>query len=308
MRIHPICFALGLLATCASPALADADEPDATDAPSSQAAPSASSTPPRVAWREEWPQFRLIEGVGTGVLGAGVAGIEFGLGHPEEANWRGGILLDDAVRRGLEADSNRTGNAFGTASDVLTGTLIAYPFVVDAGVAAGAVHREGTTAVQLALLGAESFAVAGFAMAGLKHLVARERPPSEDCSAEGGRNLYCSQERFESFPSGHTTLAFTGASLVCTAHEHLDLYGGGVAERVACWSALGLASGSGLSRIVSGNHYLSDVAAGALIGVGSGYLLPKALHFGIGARGESRARLSPLVAGEYRGLVLSWQY
>lgn len=270
----------------------------------------ASASADELTWEEEWPRFRVAEGIGSGVLIGGALGIRYGLGHPESSNWEGGILLDEPVRRALEPDSAATANAWGTTSDILTTTLSAYPFVVDSGIVAGGVHQDGSTAVQLAAMGVESFAVSGFVMSGLKYLVARQRPPAEDCSTEGGRNLYCSKERNESFPSGHTTLAFTGAGFICAAHENLDLFGGGLPDRAACWTALGLATGSGLSRIASGNHYLSDVAAGALIGVGSGYFLPKALHFGFGGGSSetTQARVSPLVGGNYRGISVSWRY
>jgi hypothetical protein len=34
--------------------------------------------------------------------------------------------------------------------------------------------------------------------------------------------------KFQSFISGHTLMAFTGAGLICAHHSHLPLYGGGV--------------------------------------------------------------------------------
>ena len=75
----------------------------------------------------------------------------------------------------------------------------------------------------------------------LKYSVQRTRP-------DGSNNL--------SFPSGHTSTAF---SLAAVANHH---YGWKVGV-----PAYVLASGIGLSRIEKDKHYLSDVLAGATLGV-----------------------------------------
>lgn len=258
-----------------------------------------------IDWNDEWPKYRVSEGIATGVLFAGGAAVELGLNPPESGNWRGPILLDRPVRNAIAADSPEVAEGFGLASDVTVGTLMAYPFAVDVGIAGLAIHRDPSTSLQLALIGAESFAVSTFLMTAGKYFVARQRPPSPDCSQEGKHNLYCSEERFESFPSGHTTYAFTGASYLCAVHENVDLYGGGWSDRIACWAGLGVATGSGLSRMVSDNHYFSDVAAGAAIGFASGYVLPKVLHFGWGDSTPESAGLRPMIAPRPRGIAVT---
>ena len=75
----------------------------------------------------------------------------------------------------------------------------------------------------------------------LKYTVRRDRPDESD-------NL--------SFPSGHTSIAFT---LAAVADRH---YGWKVGV-----PAYVLASGIGLSRIESNRHNLSDVLAGATLGI-----------------------------------------
>jgi membrane-associated phospholipid phosphatase len=75
----------------------------------------------------------------------------------------------------------------------------------------------------------------------LKHSVGRARP-------DGSDRL--------SFPSGHTSTAF---SLATVAQKH---YGWKVGAPLYA-----LASGIGLSRIESDRHHLSDVLAGATLGV-----------------------------------------
>ncbi len=79
--------------------------------------------------------------------------------------------------------------------------------------------------------------------------------------------------------SGHTTIAFTGAGLVCAHHLHLPLYGGGAPDTVACVAAMSVATAQGVLRISSDNHYATDVILGAALGIGSGYFLPRLLHY-----------------------------
>lgn len=74
---------------------------------------------------------------------------------------------------------------------------------------------------------------------GLKYSVAKERP-------DGGAH---------SFPSGHTSAAFQGATFI---HRR---YGLGYA-----WPAYLAAAFTGYSRVFSEHHYVEDVVAGALIG------------------------------------------
>ncbi|MEQ9300935.1 MAG: phosphatase PAP2 family protein [Cyclobacteriaceae bacterium] len=86
----------------------------------------------------------------------------------------------------------------------------------------------------------------------LKHLVHKQRPE--------GRN------RFDSFPSGHTSSAFSGASFIQRRYG----WGYGIPAYV-------LASIVGISRMEApdGYHDKWDVLAGAAIGIGSTYLFTK---------------------------------
>ena len=259
-------------------------------------------------WRDEFADFRPVEGVGTGLLLGGSALNTWLLETPDEPNWTGPILLDAPIRRTLRAQSPGTRRGFETASDVLLWTLVGYPFAVDSGVVSAGVYGDGTLAFQTAAAGAESMAVATFATTLTKHLVARQRPPRPGCGPDGEGPLYCSEQRNESFPSGHTSLAFTGASLICAVHDEIDLYGGELGDRFACWGALGAATATGVFRIVSDNHYFSDVAIGAVVGFLSGYLVPKLLHFGFGESSPNRPasrrgslRPSPAFGGPHFG-------
>lgn len=84
---------------------------------------------------------------------------------------------------------------------------------------------------------------------GIKYVTGRERP-------DGSNKL--------SFPSGHTSSAFTSAALVC-----------GMADRYTCVTGLLIASSVGYLRIAGDRHWASDVAVGMALGVANGVLIPK---------------------------------
>ncbi|MCR4733627.1 MAG: phosphatase PAP2 family protein [Treponema sp.] len=102
----------------------------------------------------------------------------------------------------------------------------------------------------------------------------------------------------KSFPSGHTTLAFTGASF---------------ASYVFCkyfpdnpwrWAVVGtsylFAVGTGVLRICSGNHFLTDVLTGATIGTIAGFVIPWIHTFNANSKSKdktARLEISPLSLG-----------
>ena len=92
-----------------------------------------------------------------------------------------------------------------------------------------------------------------------------------------------------SFPSGHTTAAFSVASVIATEYDHL-------AVRVA---AYGLASAVGVARMYRGAHFGSDVAAAALLGTAVGRSVAR-----FGRDYRARIRLEPVVHGSQTLLVL----
>jgi len=83
----------------------------------------------------------------------------------------------------------------------------------------------------------------------LKHLIHKQRPEGRD--------------RYDSFPSGHTSSAFSGASFI--QRRYGWNYG---------WAAYVLAGVVGVSRMEGpdGYHDIWDVIAGASVGVGTTYL------------------------------------
>lgn len=97
-----------------------------------------------------------------------------------------------------------------------------------------------------------SFAATALVTAGLKSTVDKRRPNGDCC---------------ESFPSGHTSFAFMGATFI---HKR---YG----SRYAI-PAYAAAAFVGHSRVFADKHFVEDVVAGAAIGFLSSYFLTTSYH------------------------------
>lgn len=96
---------------------------------------------------------------------------------------------------------------------------------------------------------------------GVKNAIDRKRP----YKALSGVHTVGSTERSASFPSGHTSSAFTVATMVSLNYPKWYV-------AVPCYLWAGAA---GYSRIANGMHYPSDVLMGAVVGAGSAYLIYK---------------------------------
>jgi undecaprenyl-diphosphatase len=93
----------------------------------------------------------------------------------------------------------------------------------------------------------------------LKETIGRARPDgAQGGSADTFHPFKPSSERFDSFPSGHTLVAFSVATVWADERP---------SQR---YEAYGLATAVGLSRIVTGAHWPSDVFWGAVLGVTQG--------------------------------------
>ncbi len=89
-----------------------------------------------------------------------------------------------------------------------------------------------------------SYAIMATTVLGLKSIVHEERP-------DGSSN--------NSFPSGHTATAFAGAEFLWQEYKDKSIWYGIAGYAVA--------TGTGLFRIYNNRHWLTDVAAGAGIGI-----------------------------------------
>ena len=107
----------------------------------------------------------------------------------------------------------------------------------------------------------------------IKHLVTRERPYMYD--PDTPQSLVESDKHDKSFFSGHTTYAFTGAAF---ASYVFCKYNPESKWRIPVIAAsFSLATATAALRVASGNHFMTDVIAGAIIGTAIGIAVP-ALH------------------------------
>lgn len=255
--------------------------------------------PPELQWNPRWTRFTTAQYVLTGAMAGGLLATSQLLDARDEPRWRSEILFDTHARSLLAADSELGRRRAAAASDYLAFGLMAYPLAVDALLVAGLLHGSYDVAYQMALISVQGLLMAKLVTGLTKDLVGRARPDARAC--EQGDELACGTVN-ESFISGHTTGAFAGAGLICAQHQHLALYGSKAAGTVACGLSLGAATTAGAMRVVAGRHHLSDVLAGAAVGLAAGYLLPNLVNFDFGDSASSDATLVPIASADTLGL------
>ena len=157
-------------------------------------------------------------------------------------------------------------------------------------------RRSPEVAAQIGLISLEAMAVGAMFQAPTAALASRERPYGRECGRSIPANLDdCeSRDRYRSYFSGHTTLAFASATVTCSHHARHDLFGDDLADALACATALTSAATVGAMRVVGNKHYLTDVATGAAVGTLSGLAVPWLLHYGPLAQVETPLTSSPI--------------
>lgn len=90
-----------------------------------------------------------------------------------------------------------------------------------------------------------------------------ENPPEDDIEKYDWAN---------SFPSGHTTFSFAGASF--TSYVFSKYFPDSKWKWLVTGTSFSVAATTGILRMVSGNHFLTDVLAGATIGSLCGFAIP----------------------------------
>jgi membrane-associated phospholipid phosphatase len=261
--------------------------------------PSAAhaADPDRVEWSPDWPRVRPWEIAGTFSLIAADVAIQLWVPTPHTSRFADGNFLDEWARDTLKAPSIAAQRTASSWSDGLFYGSVLVPFVVDFYFGALSIHQNSDVAMQMLAIDLQSFAMAGFFTISAEKL-GRERPYAQDCASDGtvrdrsGHVVHrCDVSVRQSFVSGHTVAATTAAGLVCVHHQHLPLFGGGAGDLAACLSMVGVAGATGVLRIVSDEHWATDVLLGWTIGAFSGYVLPSVLHYGFGSgRALAQAR------------------
>jgi len=275
MKSRHFLLPLALGAALSSPSVARAEDPD------------------KVEWSESWHRAQLWEGLDIVAMGLGSEIENVAWPAPNHAAWKGGILFDNAVRKLLVGHTYSLQNTSEIMTDDFMLGSMAAPFLIDVYMVALGVHQNADVAGQMFLIDGQSLALTGILSITAEHAVGRSRPYVPDCGADGkvrsasGEVLLnsCVGNSFannQSFYSGHSAITATMAGLTCIHHEHMPLYGGGVADLAPCLFMITLSATTGVFRLVADKHWASDVVIGWSIGALSGYVLPAFLHYGFG--------------------------
>ncbi len=134
------------------------------------------------------------------------------------------------------------------------------------------------------ILAAESFLAANAVGTAAKFVVGRSRPYAGD-----GKNMYHFfnfKTPRTSFPSGHTTSAFSVASVYAYSYDSW-------AVKAAAYGLAGLVA---LQRVYADKHWASDVFFGAALGTATGRLVTAKAR-----GGEKKVTLLPVYAPGYAG-------
>jgi len=154
---------------------------------------------------------------------------------------------------------------FDLASGITEYTSLAMPLIPAAGAAFNSNYKQ---VISIVTEYSESLMYSLGTKNLLKGVIKRFRPYAYYLEAGG----YFTPETAMSFPSGHTTAAFTGAVFVGMMFNR---YYPDSSLRLPVWiTALTAASATGVFRVMSGNHYVTDVVSGAVIGSFFGFIVP----------------------------------
>lgn len=140
-------------------------------------------------------------------------------------------------------------------------------------------HRE--TMADVGLHATEAAVVSGVVTSVLKVMVGRARPYAVINDHAGDFHPFQFDAGFSSFPSGHTTVAFAGASVLSAELARSDFARGHRTVAHVVPSALfATATLVGVSRMYHDAHWGSDVVAGAGIGTVTGAMMVRLQHRG----------------------------
>lgn len=111
----------------------------------------------------------------------------------------------------------------------------------------------------------------------------------------------------ESCPSGHTTMCFASAAFI--SYMFNTRYPDSKWKLPAVLSAYGIATVTGAMRVASGNHFVTDVLAGAALGTLTGYAVPWTydhIKTSIAVKKTGNASLTPLLSPFSIGFLVNF--
>ena len=171
--------------------------------------------------------------------------------------------LSDLAGTGSRVLITEYTKAADTASDAFQYASFALPALL-------AVDFSFPTVLTTGVMYAESVLLAIGIKDSLKGLLPRFRPFMY--GDQPPQALLEDSDRYFSFPSGHTTMAFTGASFL--TYVFLTGYPGSKLRIPVIAGSFLLATTTAALRVLSGQHFVTDVLAGAAIGAACGLVVP----------------------------------
>ena len=182
----------------------------------------------------------------------------------------GSILFADKPVNRLAVDQIRTNKSVVSASLYVTNFGGLYEAYTLAALGAYGLIFKKDKEKTTTLLATQAYITAAVIETALKYLTGRQRPSYYN-SVTGLNNhtfhgpfyhfLKSDNSSYESFPSGHTTVAFAAATVFAMEYKDIPIV------PIIAYSA---ATSIGLSRIVQNQHWISDVLVGAALGFLSG--------------------------------------
>ncbi|HEU4408867.1 MAG TPA: phosphatase PAP2 family protein [Polyangiaceae bacterium] len=263
--------------------------------PSAGGPVDADEPTPRHRLRWEYPRFGTAHVATSGVATAGGLALELFVRNTPDGNWTSGVLFDGEARHAFAGRSAGVRERADVASDYLWHSLQSYPVLIDGLLVPLAFDRGNTeVALQMSLINWQAMSFTHFFTRVSHRTAGRGRPALQSCRDDPGY----SEEVCEggppiskvSFISGHTSMSFAGAGLICAHHSALPLYGGGLPDGLACGVALTAASTTGVLRVVADKHWASDVLVGAALGFGMGFGMPMLFHYRHREEAQARSR------------------
>jgi membrane-associated phospholipid phosphatase len=237
----------------------------------------STDAPPPLVWRGS--RFSIADGV-VSLAGGAITLIAAIIPPSAHHSLGGGILFDNDVRSALRAHTLANRYIFRDASDVGISLMVSWPLVADSLTGAWWYRGSRDAAQQMALIDLEAFAISGAIQGVTNSLVSRERPYGSDCGSAqlpADATDCTGSSHYRSFFSGHATIGFTGAALICMHHFENDLIGSPW-DALSCAGGYAVAATTATFRVVGDVHYASDVLTGALVGTLVGYGVPL-LHY-----------------------------
>ena len=227
----------------------------------------------RLSWEPTFASMKVGDYVVFGTSAA--IALATAIAPPIKTGWSARNDFDNAMRDALRLRNYQSQIDVRDASDVGLAFITSFPILVDSLIVSYWYRGSRDAAFQMFAMDAEAFALAGAVQGTVSFLAGRERPYGADCGgALSSSTVDCtSNARYRSFFSGHSTLSFTSAALICSHHQMLRLFDS-AADPITCGSAFALAAGVALFRVIGDMHYATDILVGAAVGTAIGFGVP----------------------------------